>query len=109
MESMKKSLKCQEQILVQHSERAAAPISTPTGSGLFESISQKTVIKVMCLMLESLFREMRSSDKLYLAFSAVKDKIEKMEDKKEAEIIFNALVMIADTIHKRDPMRDFFG
>jgi hypothetical protein len=106
---MKRSLECQGQILVPLSERAAAPISTPTDEESFKNISQKTVTKVMCLMIESLFREIQTSDKLYLAFSAVKDKIEKMEDKKEAEIVFNALVMIADTIHKRDPMRDFFG
>lgn len=106
---MEKSLKCQGQILVPLSEQAAAPISTPTGSGLFEDISQKTTVKVMCLMLESLFREIQTSDKLYLAFSAVKDKIEKMEDKKEAEIVLNTLVIIADTIHKQNPMRDFFG
>ena len=110
MPSTKKSLAVRDRTSTQHSGQAAAPAcSTPTGSGFFGDYPPELVAEVALTILQKMVYETCSSDKLYLAFSAAKDKVELMEEKDQAIRIFNKLVLATDELSKRHPMRSFFG
>lgn len=110
MESTKKLLKPQGRISTLRSGQDAVPAcSTPTESGYFGDDSPELVARVALTILQRLVRETCSTDKLYLAYQAAKDRVALMEEKDQAMRIFNKLVLAADAVQKSHPMKGFFG
>ena len=108
--STKKSLTVRGRTSAQRSGRVAVPAcSMPTGNGFFENDPPELVARVALTILQKLVYETCSSDKLYLAFSAAKDRVALMEEKDQAMSIFNKLVLAADIVNKQHPMRSFYG
>jgi hypothetical protein len=91
-----------------HSVSDAARLLTQTAEES-STVSKDLVLQVACIVLERLIYETCSSDRLYLAFSSAKSRIENLDNKEEALEIFEALVLMADKTYKTNPFRRFFG
>jgi hypothetical protein len=106
--SLMKSLDIQEVMPCPPSERGVAcpsPIQ-PEGTKL-NNYSPEEVLQVGLIIMDSLCREMCSSDMLYLAFSSAKDRLEKTSmDKDKVKSLFNRYVSMADAARKRHPFAD---
>jgi hypothetical protein len=80
----------------------------PTRENLFGDVSKDLALWILCKSLESLVYETCSPDKLFLAFHRVKDVIDKLPketDRKEAEEIFNRLIVLMDRTSKKNPLK----
>jgi hypothetical protein len=105
---MKKSSKCPGGSSRLHSVSGAARLLTPIVSESSQA-SKDLVLQVACIVLERLIYETCSSDRLFLAFSSAKSRIEKLDNKEEALEIFKELVLLADKTYKTNPFQRIFG
>lgn len=105
MESLTKSLGVQEVTSCQPSEQGVAwPLGTRSEGQKLNGYSPEEVLQVGLILFDSLCREVGSSDLLYLAFSAAKDRLEKTPmDKKKMEDLFRRYIVLAETSRNRNP------
>jgi hypothetical protein len=85
----------------------ACPLPIPLEGTKLNDYSPEEVLQVGLIIMDSLCREMCSSDLLYLAFSSAKDRLEKTTmDREKMECLFNKFVAMADAARKRHPFAD---
>jgi len=106
VKSTVRSLKQSTGKSLQRSGSGAALPSTETDKN--SSNNKDLELKILCIVLESVFYEMMSGDKLYLAFLKAKQEIDKMRNPR-ADELFNKLVLLADNRHKKNPLYGAFG
>jgi hypothetical protein len=101
-----KSLDIQEVTTCQPSGRdVVCPSATPSEGQKLNNYSPEEVLQVGLILFDSLCQEIGSSDKLYLAFSFAKDRLEKTSlDKKKINELFRRYVVLAETSRNRNPM-----
>ena len=82
----------------------ACPLGIQSEGQKLNDYSPEEVLQVGLILFDSLCREVGSSDKMYLAFSAAKDRLEKTSmDKKKMEDLFRKYVVLAETSRRRNP------
>ena len=106
MGSLMKSLNTREVSSCPPSEQGVAcPSVIPSEGQKLNNYSPEEVLQVGLILFDSLCQEIGSSDKLYLAFSFAKDRLEKTSlDKKKINELFRRYVVLAEASRNRNPM-----
>ena len=98
MENIEKLLISRQQNLIQPLERdVVCHFLTPLEREKLNKCSMQELLKVSLILFSSICRELGSSDKLYLAFSAAIDDLKELKmDKDNVKIIFDSFIKFAE-------------